>query len=125
MTKVFVYGTLKKGYHNHYLLEDSIFLGEDKTYLSYVLLNCGFPYMCIEENQPDHIAYQVVGEVYEVSCPKVLADLDRLEGVRYNHYSRETIPTEKNGLVDAYIACETDMIYPSCIVEENSYVWRP
>ena len=28
MTKIFVYGTLKKDYHNHYIIEDETYIGK-------------------------------------------------------------------------------------------------
>jgi len=28
MTKIFVYGTLKKNYHNHYIIEDQTYIGK-------------------------------------------------------------------------------------------------
>ncbi len=41
---VAVYGTLKKGYYNHFLLEECEFLEEGYTKGRYRLFNVGYPY---------------------------------------------------------------------------------
>ena len=131
--RVFVYGTLKKGFYNHYLLNasdgqllgTSKFLGEATTCASFVLLDCGFPYMCDPKKQPNHDANPVRGEVYEVYDNSIMADLDYLEGVDFDHYHRKQIVTEEFGVVDGYIACSENIDYPICPVVDGNYVWRP
>jgi gamma-glutamylaminecyclotransferase len=81
MHKVFVYGTLKKGYGNHRLLKDSTFLGNALTFEKFTLYDGGFPYL------GRYGASQIIGEVYEVD-DDTLSDLDRLEGVGHNFYDR-------------------------------------
>jgi gamma-glutamylcyclotransferase (GGCT)/AIG2-like uncharacterized protein YtfP len=39
--RVFVYGTLKKGLHNHYLLQDSEFFGGAVTVPTYSMISVG------------------------------------------------------------------------------------
>jgi gamma-glutamylcyclotransferase (GGCT)/AIG2-like uncharacterized protein YtfP len=85
--KVFVYGTLKKGYHNHYLLKDAKYLGKNLTLPSFTMLNLGaFPGVVFGGNTPIH------GEVYEVD-EATFARLDRLEGYP-NFYNRTEIITQ-------------------------------
>lgn len=83
---VFTYGTLKRGYHNHSLLEGSRFIGNARTRKTYAMVEAGFPVLL----GPTLWGYPVEGEVYEVD-KATMADLDRLEGVgrmydRVRHY---------------------------------------
>ena len=88
--KVFVYGTLKKGYGNHRLLESSINLGPYTTKKKYTLLHLGgFPGLIKEPLS--HIR----GELYEVD-DVVLKRLDWLEG-HPDFYCREEIETFEDG----------------------------
>lgn len=73
-TKVFVYGTLRRGYGNHRLLENSEFLGNAITKEKYELTANGIPFV-----NPDKPTSNIVGEVYEVDN-ETLKSLDRLEG---------------------------------------------
>jgi gamma-glutamylaminecyclotransferase len=73
MNRVFVYGSLRKGFGNHRLLEESTYIGEATTYPSYTMLHLGgFPGLVAEGSTP------IKGEVYEVD-DYTLARLDRLE----------------------------------------------
>lgn len=97
LNKVFVYGTLKKGYGNNRLLQGSSFLGKDKTKEEYILGDVGFPYafpsyVFSEITPPQDLFKPVLGEVYEVD-EETFSRLDHLEGVPY-HYKREVIETE-------------------------------
>lgn len=72
---VFVYGSLKKGFHNHHLLEKSRFLCENSL-AGYLMISLGaFPGIIPNPGQ----FTPVYGEVYEVD-EKTLKALDRLEG---------------------------------------------
>jgi gamma-glutamylaminecyclotransferase len=71
---VFVYGTLKRGFGNHHLLNGSKFIGQALTKEKYALYVSGIPFVI--ESEP---VSQISGEVYEVD-QKTLARLDRLEG---------------------------------------------
>lgn len=75
MHKLFVYGTLKRGYHNNRLLKDSKFLGAATSQSeAFVMWGRGFPFLA--ENNHGHA---VRGEIYVID-DEVLADCDRLEG---------------------------------------------
>lgn len=76
--KVFVYGTLKRGYRNNFLLEDSKFVGDGETVAECRLFDVGFP--ILRRKSDDHFLHNapVVGEVYECS-DATIEQLDRLE----------------------------------------------
>ena len=86
---VFVYGTLRKGYWNHRLLENSKFLGEARTKEKYSLYADGIPY--VVKIPRTHIK----GEVYEVD-EETLRRLDQLEE-HPDVYYREEIEVLLNG----------------------------
>jgi gamma-glutamylcyclotransferase (GGCT)/AIG2-like uncharacterized protein YtfP len=95
MTKVFVYGTLKKGYGNHYLLKNSKFVGEATSVSNWLMIgkDMAFPYLIKRDHNNGKI---IKGEVYEVD-EDTLKKLDILEGVP-THYKKETIYVSyKNG----------------------------
>ena len=75
--KVAVYGTLRKGQRNHYLLEQADYLFDD--YIAGTLSNLGgCPAFHIDPTDLDLVKV----EVYEVD-QTTLYDLDRLEGHPY------------------------------------------
>ena len=71
--KLFVYGTLKRGFHNAYYLRDARFLGEFTTDPVYSMYHFG-SYPAVSEFGRTAIT----GEVYEISTLQ-LASIDRLE----------------------------------------------
>lgn len=80
---VFVYGTLKKGFGNHRLLEKSRFIR--KAEIPGTMYNLGaFPGI-----RPSDSSSLVAGEIYEVDDP-TLDRLDTLEG-HPNFYVRRTV----------------------------------
>lgn len=82
---VFVYGSLKAGFGNNYLLETSRFVGKD-TFKGGTMHSLGaFPAVVPGEGV-------IHGEIYRVSS-KTLARLDRLEG-HPNFYERRFIKLE-------------------------------
>lgn len=82
-----VYGTLRKGYGNHYLIQESIFLGKTKTepHWTMYISGGGFPVLIPGENS-------AVIEVYDID-QKTLNRLDMLEGFP-DFYNRKVINTE-------------------------------
>ena len=73
MSLVFVYGTLKEGFHNHYVLSGAEYLGTGKTVHKYALYVDGIPFVLKGEAEST-----ISGEVYSVDS-ETLAKLDRLE----------------------------------------------
>jgi gamma-glutamylaminecyclotransferase len=73
--KVFVYGTLKRGFHNHSVMEsaEGVYLGVGIRSCAQIYDTGGFPAL-VETNDPDDV---VVGEIYQVSDHR---PLDMLEG---------------------------------------------
>ncbi|MGA2226610.1 MAG: gamma-glutamylcyclotransferase family protein [Syntrophobacteraceae bacterium] len=78
----FVYGTLRKGQGNHYLLDRSKFLGNAKTKMRYALYGSGVPFL-----SRTRAISQVIGEVYSID-DATLKRLDQLEG-HPDAYKRE------------------------------------
>ena len=79
MTRLFIYGTLKRGQVNHHLLETATFLGEAHTVPHYRLLNLGwYPGLAKVESS----GMSISGELWEVS-PQRLIELDAYEGDEY------------------------------------------
>jgi gamma-glutamylaminecyclotransferase len=79
---VFVYGTLRKGQWNHYLLDSSKFIGMAKTKKRYALYGNEVPFLSRIK-----AVSQVTGEVYSVD-DATLSRLDGLEG-HPDAYKRE------------------------------------
>jgi gamma-glutamylcyclotransferase (GGCT)/AIG2-like uncharacterized protein YtfP len=86
LSRVFVYGTLRRDEVNHYLLADARYLGDCRTQPLYKMVDLG-SYPGVVKGGGTRIE----GEVYEVSSQQ-MADLDRLEGYPHD-YTRETIAT--------------------------------
>ena len=70
---VFVYGTLKRGFPNHFFLERATFLGAGRTSAKYALYEGEYPFVI-----KDEAVSRIAGEVYEVD-DVTLARLDQLE----------------------------------------------
>ncbi len=85
--KIFVYGTLKRGFCNHMLLENAKFLGEATTKGCYPLIapKVWYPYLIDAPGE----GKRVKGELYEVDLP-TLKKIDRLEEYP-RYYTRKTI----------------------------------
>jgi gamma-glutamylcyclotransferase (GGCT)/AIG2-like uncharacterized protein YtfP len=71
--RVFVYGTLKNGFSNYYLLKGSEFFGDAVTVPTYKMIENGFPVV-----MPDPAGKPLAGEIYAVD-DGTLARLDQLE----------------------------------------------
>lgn len=84
---VFVYGTLKKNKHNHYLLGNSKFLGTISTNPIFSLFDGPFP---IAETQG---STSIHGEVYDVN-DETLEKLRILEGVDLGWYKELKVNTD-------------------------------
>ncbi|PON59463.1 Gamma-glutamylcyclotransferase, AIG2-like [Parasponia andersonii] len=86
-----MYGTLKRGFSNHPLLQDLICSG-DAGFLRTYRTKLNYPFVC----GPYHVLFlincpgssqPVLGEVYTMSNP-TLAFVDELEGTTRGHYQR-------------------------------------
>ena len=111
--RVFVYGTLKRGFCNHTLLDEAEFIGEATTEERFGFYlgadNCApeveeIPYLYRHPRVTDE-AMSVHGEVWEIS-PSILRQLDRLEG-HPDWYQRENIQVQMDSeaivAVQAYL----------------------
>lgn len=111
---VFVYGTLKRGYHNNILLKGSTFIGKASTVDKWTMVGegRGFPYV-VEKDEM--LGNNIVGEVFYVDVI-TMARLDMLEGVSSNHYKKVKVPLMFNDdktTQDAimYVACNKPADY--------------
>lgn len=71
--KLFVYGTLKKGYNNHHYLDTAKYLGQYYCDNTYALVQSGLPFLVKRKGMG------AIGELYEVDLETIKA-IDKLEG---------------------------------------------
>lgn len=86
LNKLFVYGTLKKGFNNHHYVKECECLGEAKTIEKYPMINSGYFPSLIDDKG---IGYHIQGFVYLVDDNQ-LAKIDNLEG-HPNFFQRKEI----------------------------------
>lgn len=84
---LFVYGTLKRGGHNHRLLATAAFVGDARTERRFRLIDCG-PYPAMLEHADAPL--EIRGELYRITA-SLLPSLDELED-EGKLYRRVTIP---------------------------------
>lgn len=107
---VFTYGTLKKNYYNHHLLETSEFIGNAVTKPFYRLYNLGsFP--GLKEDKKNGKAIQ--GELYLVN-DETLKRLDRLEGTPYLYVRKDLQIENVSEQVQGYIFNQEVNDYDEC-----------
>lgn len=82
--KVFVYGTLKQGFSNHFFCDGSQMLGRARTVKQYAMFESDYPLVYKYE-----AVSRIKGEVYEVDD----ADLRRMDGLEGHpeYYRRELV----------------------------------
>ena len=89
---IFTYGTLKRGFKNHYLLlDDATFVSNAITCEKYQMCPCinkSFPFLIKSEK-----VQQIRGEVFKTSSSELLDVLDFLEGYP-NLYIKKIIDVE-------------------------------
>lgn len=127
---VFVYGTLKQGYGNNRLLETSQKIADGVTEEEFLLTDVGFPYMIPQEALTGAESVTVApvrGELWEVTSELVMASLDRLEGIAYDHYRhRDVVVKTADGdfTAQAYV-CHNEgaQDYRACAIIEGEYEW--
>lgn len=111
--RLFVYGSLKRGYALHDCLAAQEFLGEAVTRPRYRLFDCGdFPGMVPAERNGQTIC----GEVYSLSA-EVRSVLDEVEGVSEGLYTFGPValapPFDTESVFAYFYALPTDKL-PSC-----------
>ena len=86
-TLVFVYGSLKNGFHNHSLLASSEFISIHLTDTNFTLVDLGmFPAVLNQGTTA------IQGEIYRIN-EMTLSELDKLEGYP-RYYDRALISTK-------------------------------
>ena len=97
--RVFVYGTLKRGYPNNPLLEGSEFLGEAVTVLTYKAVTVPAYKMVANSPviMPDPIGRPVAGEIYAVDATLVRLDRLEREGRSYDRVMIDATAPLSNG----------------------------
>lgn len=120
---IFSYGTLKRGFQNHVLMEelkatdDASFKGVYTTMEAFPLVigPYGIPFLI---NKPGS-GYRIIGELYSVTA-QGLARLDELEGIETGHYERLPVKVVADGgeilAVEAYFAHRSfaDELWKKC-----------
>lgn len=96
--RVFVYGSLRRGFHNHHFLAAATFLGTASTSRIFDLWSLGaFPAV----TQPGQ--FHVTGEVYDVDRD-TLSELDLLEGDGVLYKRRRTdVSAGERGILRVWI----------------------
>lgn len=124
-TLIFTYGTLKRGFWNHTLLQDLMRTGDASFVGSYRTAE-SFPLVCGPYRVPFLInspgsGHRVEGEVYAVTN-RGLARTDELEGLSRGHYVR--LPIDVVAADDCggggVVAAEAYYAHPSYAME----LWR-
>lgn len=103
MVKVAVYGTLREGFHNNYLLgKDRVFLGEASGNFPSVMYSAGgFPKLDLSK---DFGLPPVEVEIYEVPEDIFLGNLDALEGYPdWYDRSEKEFTLKSGGTVTAWV----------------------
>ena len=103
---VCVYGTLKQGMKNHYLLEESEFLGADVTTGRFRMVDVGFPAIV-----PDEAGHPVAVEVYRVDTPNRASSSEKTHAtpVRSQNHARKSAALSFSHAVSALSAATTTM----------------
>ena len=102
---IFVYGTLRRGQVNHYLLRDmgASYVGDFMTAKAYYMVglrSLAYPYVIEDYMGVD--SGPVYGEVYSIS-EEGIAFLDRLEGHPHNYIREEVDLVNRDGELKAYM----------------------
>ena len=111
---VFVYGSLKRGFHNHYLLKGSKFIGEDSTRGKMLSLGA-FPGV-IKGDGPVH------GELFIVD-DETLQKLDALEGCP-SLYVREQILLDSGQEAFIYYLNDYNFEQVLLVIEDGRWTHR-
>lgn len=127
LTKVFVYGTLKKGLSNHRLLKDAQFEGRATTLQQFKMVGKDdyFPYVLgTAHDLPGQETHSIQGEIYAVT-PAELESLDTLEGYPTHYTKRKVAAIESDGtahMVTMYIKATVNEYD---LAKQSIANWRP
>ncbi len=112
MSKLFVYGTLKRGYSRAGALQGEVFLGTAKTQARYRMVNCGSYPGLVEAAE----GLSIEGELWEVRA-ECFGRLDEIEGVGIGLYRRAKVflqtPHEREA-VETYLYRPSIEGMPDC-----------
>ena len=89
--KIFVYGTLKRGYSNNWMMENYKYIKDTTTIKKFKMIDYKGLYPYLYNETGDH---KIKGEIWEINNPN---ELDRFEGCP-DFYYRGTIETEDGDL---------------------------
>jgi len=110
MEYVFVYGTLKKGWRNHHLMNGADYIVSTITREPvWSMMDCP-SWTHPGQRSPavlDNGNYHIEGELYKIT-PTLLEKLDRLEQLDV-HYKRRTVPLKKGESAWMYINILPDL----------------
>lgn len=111
---VFTYGTLKKGFSNHTLLQDMISTG-DASYIGLFTTVSRLPLVCGPYRVPFLLNFpglgeRVTGELYSVSVSGLIR-MDELEGTSKGHYERLPIHVRSRDDDDVHSVVEAEAYY--------------
>ncbi len=121
--KIFVYGTLKRGFRNDHYLKTAQFIDSVVTADAVFRMveypsgqKPGSTYPALETGGQSRIS----GELYTIT-PAILKELDILEEINIR-YIRKTIELENHGTAQAYISIDTEkpMTQAQNIVKTNN-----
>ncbi|KAJ0079001.1 hypothetical protein Patl1_23713 [Pistacia atlantica] len=107
-TSIFTYGTLKRSFSNHTLIQDLMRTGDAVFKGTYTTVD-SFPLVCGPYKVPFLLNFpgsglRVTGELYGVSAYG-LARMDELEGTTRGHYQRLPIQGDKENEEGVKITC--------------------
>lgn len=120
--RIFVYGSLKKGFGNNRFLATSEYVGETQTPPNYNMVSFGvFPGVCSDGT------FAISGEIYYVDNPTLIA-IDRLEANGF-FYTRELVEMEDGHEAWIYLFTKekiapSDVIGPGITRTGNVLSWR-
>lgn len=136
--KVFVYGTLKRGWYNNHLLEGSEFLGSVKSQKVGVLCDYGCPMFFPETECPtttpivhtlegewkgEMVLAPVRGELWEMEDYLTLVKLDFLES-EGSFYYRKLMETADGDLCWGYFGQRPFFYQPAEVNNNLEWVWK-
>lgn len=92
LTRIFVYGTLRKKERNFsFYLKDAVYIGD--TYVDNMVMVSMGAFPAAIPAMPLVEGWQVKGEVYDVTDAELRA-IDNLEGIDHRFYMRKTVQTK-------------------------------